>query len=72
MIALKGAGGNLKDYFLENMSKRAAEAFEEELGFLGPTKVKDVEEAQRKIVDEVQKLVEKGLIQMGDADEVID
>jgi flagellar motor switch protein FliG len=72
MIALKGSGGNLKNIFMDNMSKRAAEAFEEEMGFLGATKVKDVEEAQRKIVDEVQKLAEKGLIQMGDAEEMVE
>jgi len=72
MVALKGAGTDLKEKFLENMSQRAAEAFEEEMGFLGATKVKDVEEAQRKIVDEVQKLAEKGLVQMGEADEVIE
>ncbi len=72
MVALKGAGGDLKEKFLENMSQRAAEAFEEEMGFLGATKVKDVEDAQRKIVEEVQKLAEKGLVQMGEADEVIE
>ena len=72
MVALKGAGGDLKEKFLENMSQRAAEAFEEEMGFLGATKVKDVEEAQRKIVEEVQKLAEKGLVQIGEADEVIE
>ncbi len=72
MIALKGATEELKKKFLENMSQRAAEAFEEELQFLGPVKVKDVEEAQRKIVDEIQKMVELGKIQVGDADEVIE
>ena len=72
MIALKGASEELKRKFLENMSQRAAEAFEEELQFLGPVKVKDVEEAQRKIVDEIQKMVELGKIQIGDADEVIE
>lgn len=72
MVALKGSGADLKEKFLENMSQRAAEAFEEEMGFLGATKVKDVEEAQRKIVEEVQKLAEKGLVQMGEADEVIE
>ncbi len=72
MVALKGAGPELKDKFMENMSQRASEAFEEEMGFLGATKVKDVEDAQRKIVDEVQKLAEKGLIQIGEADEVIE
>lgn len=72
MVALKGSGEDMKEKFLENMSQRAAEAFEEEMGFLGATKVKDVEDAQRKIVEEVQKLAEKGLIQMGEADEVIE
>ncbi len=72
MVALKGAGEELKQKFLENMSTRAAEAFVEEMQFMGPTKVKDVEEAQRKIVEEVQKLAEKGLVQLGEADEVIE
>lgn len=72
MIALKGAGEELKQKFLDNMSTRAAEAFVEEMQFMGPTKVKDVEDAQRKIVEEVQKLAEKGLVQLGEADEVIE
>jgi len=72
MIALKAASDTLKKKFLDNMSKRASEAFEEELQFLGPVKVKDVEEAQRKIVDEIQRMVELGKIQIGDADEVIE
>jgi flagellar motor switch protein FliG len=72
MIALKGAGDELKQKFLDNMSTRAAEAFVEEMQFMGPTKVKDIEEAQRKIVEEVQKLAEKGLVQLGEADEVIE
>lgn len=72
MVALKGTGADLKVKFTENMSQRAAEAFDEEMEFLGATKVKDVEEAQRKIVDEVQKLAEKGLVQIGEADEMID
>jgi flagellar motor switch protein FliG len=72
MVALKGSGEDLKTKFLENMSQRAAEAFEEEMQFLGAVKVKDVEEAQRGIVEEVGKLAEKGLVQMGDADEVIE
>ncbi len=72
MIALKGTGEELKEKFMSNMSTRAAEAFEEEMQFLGPTKVKDIEDSQRKIVEEVQKLAEKGLIQMGEADEMVE
>ena len=72
MIALKAASDELKQKFLENMSQRADEAFEEELQFLGPVKVKDVEDAQRNIVDEIQKMAEYGKIQITDADEVIE
>ncbi len=72
MIALKGSNENLTKKFTENMSERAAEAFLEEMQFLGPVKVKDVENAQRAVVDEVTKLAEKGLIQMGGAEELIE
>jgi flagellar motor switch protein FliG len=72
MIALKGAPEELKQKFLENMSQRAAAAFEEEMQFLGPVKVKDVETAQRKIVEIVQKLAEEGKIAVGAEEEVIE
>ncbi len=72
MVALKGASDTLLEQFTTNMSSRAAETFIEEMGFLGPVKVKDVEEAQRIVVEEVIKLADKGLIQMGDSDELIE
>ena len=72
MIALKGAPDELRDKFLGNMSQRAQDAFLEEMQFLGAVRVKDVEEAQRKIVEEVQKLSEQGLIQIGESDEMIE
>jgi len=72
MIALKGANEELKQKFLENMSQRAAEAFVEELQFLGPVKVKDVEAAQRKIIEVVQQLAEEGKVSMGAEEEVIE
>jgi flagellar motor switch protein FliG len=72
MIALKAVGEELKDKFMSNMSKKAAEVFEEESGFLGPVKVKDVEEKQRAIVEEVQKLAEAGTIQIGAGEEMIE
>ena len=72
MIALKGAPDNLRDKFLGNMSQRAQDAFLEEMQFLGAVRVKDVEEAQRKIVEEVQKLAEQGVIQIGESDEMIE
>ncbi len=72
MIALKGAPDNLRDKFLGNMSQRAQDAFLEEMQFLGAVRVKDVEEAQRKIVEEVQKLAEQGVLQIGESDEMIE
>jgi flagellar motor switch protein FliG len=72
MIALKGANEELKQKFLENMSSRAAEAFIEELQFLGPVKVKDVEAAQRKVIEIVQQLAEEGKVSIGAQEEVIE
>ena len=72
MVALKGAPEELKNKFLSNMSKRAQDAFIEEMQFLGAVRVRDVEEAQRKIVEEVQKLAEQGVIQIGESDEMIE
>ena len=72
MIGLKGASEALKEKFLSNMSQRAAEAFLEELGYLGAVRVKEVEEAQRKVVEAVHKLAETGVIQLGGNDEMIE
>lgn len=72
MIGLKGGSEALKEKFLSNMSQRAAEAFLEELGYLGAVRVKEVEEAQRKVVEAVQKLAETGIIQLGGNDEMIE
>ena len=72
MIALKGSGEDLKNKFLGSMSQRAQDAFLEEMSFLGAVRVKDVEESQRKIVEEVQKLAEQGVLQIGESEEMID
>lgn len=72
MIGLKGSGEELKQKFLSNMSQRASEAFVEEMQFLGAVRVKDVEEAQRRVVEAVQKLSEEGVFQVGESDEMIE
>lgn len=72
ILALKTAPDDLKQRFLENMSTRASEQFVEEMQFLGAVKVKDVEAAQRKIVEIVQNLSDQGLIQLGDEDDIIE
>jgi len=71
MLALKSAPDELKEKFFSAMSSRAREAFEEDMQFLGAVKMKDVEVAQRKIVEVVNKLAEAGTIQMGSTDEMI-
>ncbi len=72
MVGLKGSGEELKQKFLANMSQRASEAFVEEMQFLGAVRVKEVEEAQRRIVELVQKLAEEGVFQVGESDEMIE
>jgi len=72
MLALKSAPEELKEKFFSAMSERAREAFDEEMQFLGAVKMKDVENAQRKIVELVNGLAEAGTIQMGSNDEMVE
>ena len=72
MLALKSSPEDLKEKFFTNMSERARAAFEEEMQFLGAVKVKDVETAQRKIVEAVQQLAEQGILQVGESEEMIE
>lgn len=72
MLALKSSPEELKEKFFSNMSQRAREAFIEEMQFMGAVKVKEVESAQRKVVEAVQQLADQGVIQLGEADEMID
>ncbi|MDR2906148.1 MAG: flagellar motor switch protein FliG [Helicobacteraceae bacterium] len=71
-LALKTAPDGLKDKFFNNMSQRASEAMREEIQYLGAVKVREVEAAQRKIVDSVQQLAEQGVIEIGGEDEVVE
>ena len=72
MLALKSSPDELKEKFFSAMSERAKDAFEEEMQFLGAVKMKDVETAQRKIVEVVNGLAEAGTIQMGSTEEMIE
>lgn len=72
MLALKSSAEELKEKFFGNMSQRAKDAFVEEMQFLGAVKVKEVEGAQRKIVEVVQQLAEQGILQVGDTDEMVE
>jgi flagellar motor switch protein FliG len=73
LLGLKSSPEDLKQKFYSAMSSRARDAFEEEMQFLGAVKMKDVEGAQRKIVEAVNKLAEDGTIQLGaSSEEMID
>ncbi|DAB27628.1 MAG: flagellar motor switch protein FliG [Sulfurimonas sp. RIFOXYD12_FULL_33_39] len=69
MLGLKSAPEDLKQKFFSAMSERAREAFDEEMQFMGAVKMKDVEGAQRRIVEVVNGLAESGVIQLGSSSE---
>ncbi len=60
--ALKAVDNEVQDKIFKNMSKRAANTLKEDMEFMGPIRLKDVEEAQQKIVSVIRKLEEQGEI----------
>lgn len=66
-LALKGASEEIKEKILANMSQRAAELLKEEMDFLGPVKVSDVEQMQAIVVDAVRRLEDAGEIEVAGA-----
>jgi flagellar motor switch protein FliG len=61
-LALKGVAPGVKDKITRNLSTRAAENLVEEIELLGPVRLKQVEEAQAKIVQEIRTLEQSGQI----------
>jgi flagellar motor switch protein FliG len=61
-LALKTASQELKDKIFKNMSERAAQLIAEDMQYMGPVRVSDVETAQQKIVDIVRRLEDAGEI----------
>jgi flagellar motor switch protein FliG len=61
-VALKGVSPEVQDAIFRNMSERAATNIKEELEFMGPVRVKQVEEAQQKVVAVIRRLEEDGTI----------
>lgn len=64
-VALKGASEEIRQKVLGNMSQRAAELLKEEMEYLGPVRVSDVEGMQQQIVDAVRRLEDAGEIEIG-------
>lgn len=66
-IALKGADDGVKDKFIGNMSKRAADMMLEDMEVMPPMKLSEVETAQKDIIAIAKKLAEDGTIALGGA-----
>ncbi len=69
--ALKGVSEELREKFFKNMSNRAAEMLREEMEYMGPVRLRDVEEAQQKVVNQVRLLEESGEIVLSRGEEEI-
>lgn len=72
-VALKGANDEVSSVIMSNMSKRLSEMIKEDMEFMGPVRLRDVEEAQQKIVNVIRKLEDAGeiVISRGGGDEII-
>ncbi|WP_322903904.1 flagellar motor switch protein FliG [Paenibacillus campi] len=72
-LALKVASEDVREAVFSNMSKRMADTFKEEMEFMGPVRLKDVEEAQSRIVGIIRRLEESGeiIIARGGGDDII-
>ena len=60
ILALRTASEELKEKFFSNMSDRAVLMIKEEMEYMGPVRVRDVEMAQQKVVDVVRRLEDAG------------
>jgi len=61
-IALKGASETVREYFLKNMSQRAAKMMLDDLQNMGPVRLREVDEAQALMISTAKELAEKGEI----------
>ena len=72
-IALKGSNEDVQNAIFNNLSKRLAVMIKEDMEFMGPVRMKDVEEAQQKIVNIIRKLEDSAeiVISRGGGDEIV-
>ena len=73
VMALKGVKETVSEYIFENLSKRMSEMIKEEMELKGPVRIRDVEEAQQRIVGTIRKLEEAGevIISRGQEEQLI-
>ncbi|WNC12546.1 flagellar motor switch protein FliG [Brevibacillus brevis] len=72
-LSLKVSSEEVREVIFRNMSKRMADTFKEEMEFMGPVRLRDVEEAQSRIVAIIRRLEEAGeiIIARGGGDDII-
>ncbi len=72
-LALKVASEQVQQVIFENMSKRMAETFKEDMEFMGPVRLRDVEDAQQRIVGVIRRLEEAGeiIVARGGGEDII-
>jgi flagellar motor switch protein FliG len=72
-VALKGSNEEVQNVIFNNLSKRLATMIKEDMEFMGPVRLKDVEESQQKIVNIIRKLEDSAeiIISRGGGDEIV-
>ena len=72
-VALKGANEDVQNAIFKNLSSRLASMIREDMEYMGPVRMKDVEEAQQKIVGVIRKLEDAGeiVISRGGGDDLV-
>ncbi|MCF8564752.1 flagellar motor switch protein FliG [Alicyclobacillus tolerans] len=72
-LALKVVSDDVRDVVFDNMSKRMVDTFKEDMEFMGPVRLRDVEDAQQRIVSVIRRLEESGeiIIARGGGDDII-
>lgn len=72
-LSLKGSNPEVAQKIMANMSSRASQNLKEDMEFMGPVRLRDVEEAQQRIVKVIRRLEETGaiVVSRGGSDEII-
>ncbi|RJP73378.1 MAG: flagellar motor switch protein FliG [Candidatus Abyssobacteria bacterium SURF_17] len=73
-LALKAANEDVKKKVFSNMSNRAAEMIKEDMEYMGPVRLRDVEAAQMRIVEVIRRLEDAGeivIVGRGDEDQLV-
>jgi len=73
ILSLKVSSEEVQKVLYDNMSQRMAESFQEEIQIMGPVRLRDVEEAQSRIVETIRRLEDSGeiIIARGGGDDII-